>query len=137
MEQQKLQANMESLANLNKELENSRNALVDDPDTIAMYARDLGYGYNDERFIRIVGMGRVPKQYTDSGHILLAVKPDHTSNSIIIIFTLSIALCLFLCMLIPDLIRLKQNKPRRKKVKAQWRAFKRGDTSRNRNQHWL
>jgi hypothetical protein len=82
-------------------------------------------------------MGAVPKQYTDAGHILLAVKPDHTSNSIIIIFSLSIALCLFLCMLIPDLIRLKENKPRRKKVQSQWRAFKHSDTSSNRNQHWL
>jgi cell division protein FtsB len=42
IEQQKLQANIDNLANLNKELENSRDALVDDPDTIAMYARDLG-----------------------------------------------------------------------------------------------
>jgi hypothetical protein len=130
IEQQKLQANIESLANLNQELENSRNALVDDADTIAMYARDLGYGYNDERFIRIIGVGGSPKQYTDSGQILLALKPEHTSNSVIIIFSLSIALGLFACILLPDLIRMKQVKAFRPKVKAQWHAFRRVDTSR-------
>jgi hypothetical protein len=127
IEQQKLQANTESLAHLNKDLENSRDALVDDADTITMYARDLGYGYRDERFIRIVGMGNMPKQRTAPGQIMLAIKPAYTSNSIIFFFAFCITLGVFFCILIPDFLKWKRVKPpvrkRKVNIKEQWHSF--------------
>jgi cell division protein FtsB len=125
VEQEKLAANMENLRHLNMELENTGNALVNDPDTIAMYARELGYGYADERFIRIVGLEKPLKQSIDPGQILLAVKPEHTSNGIIISFAFWIAFGTFLCILVPDLLRINHATPythgrARKKVSEQW-----------------
>ena len=126
VEQEKLKTNMENLKRLNTELENTGNALVHDPNTIAMYARELGYGYVDERFIRIVGLEKHPKQRTDPVQILLAAKPEHTSNEIIFIFAFWVAFVSFLCVLIPDLLHIDhataQNirSAARKKVNEQW-----------------
>ncbi|MDR0635600.1 MAG: septum formation initiator family protein [Treponema sp.] len=126
VEEEKLKTNMENLKRLNMELENTGNALVHDPDTITMYARELGYGYVDERFIRIVGLEKPPKQRIDPGQILLAAKPEHTSNGMIFIFAFCMAFLAFLCVLIPDLLHLNRatgesvRDAARRKVSEQW-----------------
>ncbi|MDR1324526.1 MAG: septum formation initiator family protein [Treponema sp.] len=129
VEQEKLKVNMENLKRLNTELENTGNALIHDPDTIAMYARELGYGYADERFIRIAGLEKSPKQHIDPGQILLAAKPKHTSNAIIFIFAFWIAFGAFLCVLVPDLLHINYATAQsvrgaaRKKVSEQWHSI--------------
>ncbi|MDR1398329.1 MAG: septum formation initiator family protein [Treponema sp.] len=126
VEQEKLKVNMENLRRLNTELENTGNALVHDFDTIAMYARELGYGDSNERFIRIVGLEKPQKQRTDPGQILLAAKPEHTSNGAIFTFAFLVALVALLCVLIPDLFHINHATAQnmhgtaRKKVREQW-----------------
>jgi cell division protein FtsB len=119
VEHEKLSANMENLRHLNMELANTANALNSDPDTITMYARELGYGYENERFIRIVGLGKPPQQRAEPGQILLAVKPEHTSNELIFIVAFWIALAAFLCVIIPHLLNTNYTATR-KKVIEQW-----------------
>ncbi|MDR2419183.1 MAG: septum formation initiator family protein [Treponema sp.] len=126
VEQGKLKDNMANLRRLNTELENTGNALVHDPDTIALYARELGYGYANERFIRIAGLEKPPKQRIDPGQILLAAKPKHTSNEIIFVFAFGVAFATFLCVLVPDLFHINHATAQhmsgaaRKKVSEQW-----------------
>jgi cell division protein FtsB len=122
VEYQKLLVNKEALKRRNKELENTMNALIDDPATIALYARRLGYAGDDERFIRIVGFSGSDKQTNEPGQILLSAIPEHTSNQVIALFAVCIAVALFLCMLVPDVLSLLQHKPR-KWVKPQWGNF--------------
>jgi hypothetical protein len=119
VEHEKLSANMENLKHLNMELANTANALNSDPDTITMYARELGYGYEDERFIRIVGLGKPPQERAEPGQILLAAQPEHTSNELIFIFAFWIAFGAFLCVMIPVLLHTNYSTTR-KKVSEQW-----------------
>jgi hypothetical protein len=129
VEQEKLKTNMENLIRLNTELGNTGNALVHDHDTIVLYARELGYGYADERFIRIAGLEKPPKQRTDSGQILLAAKPEHTSNGIIFTFAFVVAFGAFLCVLVPDLLHINHTTAHGvrgaayRKVSEQWHGI--------------
>ncbi|MDR1278736.1 MAG: septum formation initiator family protein, partial [Treponema sp.] len=88
MDRDRQWANMKDLQRINEELENTKNSLLYDQDTIAVYARSLGYGKNDERFIRIVGLGGLKNPRTAAGQILQAGKPDYISDR-----TLKIAAC--------------------------------------------
>lgn len=63
-ERDKQLANLEALKNISRELEGDRDALLYDGDSIAVHARELGYGTDDERFVRIVGLSKaVRRQY--------------------------------------------------------------------------
>jgi cell division protein FtsB len=68
-ERDKQRANIEALQNLNRELEGNLNSLKYDSDTIAIYARDLGYGGPEENFVRIAGLGGARKQRATAGQI--------------------------------------------------------------------
>lgn len=48
--------NMKALGAINEKLENTKNSLLYDRDTITVYARQLGYSKENERLVRIVGL---------------------------------------------------------------------------------
>ncbi|MDR2518568.1 MAG: septum formation initiator family protein [Spirochaetaceae bacterium] len=104
-EHEKLLANLETLRRINKELETAKNMLLYDEETIVVYARDLGYKREGERFIRIVGFDGTKKQRTDPGSLVTASEPDHISDTAIKICAFCIAAGAFLCIFIPDLIQ--------------------------------
>jgi cell division protein FtsB len=112
MERDKLKTNLTSLKFINKELENTKNALMYDRDTIAVYARDLGYSSGRERFIRIVGFEGTKKQRTEPGELFIASKPQYISEEAIKICAFCIGLGTFLCILIPDLLQKKPHRQR-------------------------
>jgi hypothetical protein len=103
---------MESLKRINKELETARDALMYDQETIATYARDLGYSRRNERFIRIVGLEGKRKTHTEAGELLLAQEPEHISDVTIKIIAFAIGAGLFLCMWIPDFLETQQQQRR-------------------------
>ncbi|MDR0722832.1 MAG: septum formation initiator family protein [Treponema sp.] len=115
-EYDKLSENMESLKRINKELETTKNALMYDKETIAIYARDLGYSTGNERFIRIVGLEGTRKSHAEVGELITAVEPRYVSDITIKIIAFSIGAGLFLCMWIPDFLENKQNRRRHKKT---------------------
>jgi cell division protein FtsB len=82
-ERDKQQANIEALRNLNQELEGNLNSLKYDSDTIAIYARELGYGEQDENFVRIVGLGGARKQRTTAGQITIPRSPGYIPDKIL------------------------------------------------------
>ncbi|MDR2634285.1 MAG: septum formation initiator family protein [Treponema sp.] len=115
-EHDNLSENMESLKRINKELEMTRDALMYDKETIAIYARDLGYSARNERFIRIVGLEGTKKPRIEAGEVLIAVEPRYVSDTTIKIVAFSIGAGLFLCMWIPDFLENKQNRRRNRKT---------------------
>jgi cell division protein FtsB len=109
-DREKQWANMENLRLINGELENTKNSLLYDRDTIAVYARDLGYGKKDEHFIRIVGLGGMKNPHTSAGQILRSGMPDFISDRTLKITALCAGLAVFILLLIFDIVHPKQDK---------------------------
>jgi cell division protein FtsB len=79
-ELERLNANMDELRLINKNLEGTMDALRYDSDTIMVYARELGYGREDERFIRIVGLQNPGKKQNEAGRLLVYAKAETVSD---------------------------------------------------------
>jgi cell division protein FtsB len=109
-ERTKQQKNMEVLDLINKELESAKDALLYDQDTLTSYARDLGYGEEDERFIRIVGLGNAHKQRTNPGQTVIPLPPDFVPDRTLKIISLCSALTVFICLALFDFLRFFQEK---------------------------
>ena len=107
MESEKVrqEANIESLRLINRELETTMNALLNDMDTLAVFARDQGYARADGRFIRIVGLDGYQKVQTSPGQVLVATSPIHIPNRVLRIITFFIGITILLCMVIFDVMR--------------------------------
>jgi cell division protein FtsB len=112
-ERQKQEANMETLRRINTELENKKNALLYDHDTIRVYARNLGLGGENEKFVRIVGLGQAGKTLLLPGEIADAEEPRSMDNKTIIYISIFAALAVFIALLIPDVLAMKFESPRR------------------------
>lgn len=82
-ERNRLASNMENLRAINGELEGSIIALQSDADTISVRARELGYGREDERFVRIVGLPAAGTRAATAGNLVTAVRPAGVSNSVL------------------------------------------------------
>jgi len=68
--------NIKNLEIINEELEKTKNNLLYDSDSLMVYARQLGYGYEDERFVRIVGLGSMKNPPAVSGKVYSAYSPE-------------------------------------------------------------
>jgi cell division protein FtsB len=106
-EQKKQEANMETLERINGELENAQNALLYDRDTIRVYARDLGFGENNEKFVRIVGLGMKGKTPILPGEIVVAEAPRIMKNTTIQLIAIFAALAVFIAFFVSDVLDLK------------------------------
>ncbi|MDR0597291.1 MAG: septum formation initiator family protein [Treponema sp.] len=85
-ERDKQRTNIKALQGINQELEGTLNSLRHDPDTIRIYARELGYGQRDETFVRIVGLGGAKKQRTTAGQLAVPRTPNYISDRILWFF---------------------------------------------------
>jgi cell division protein FtsB len=104
-ERDREKANIETLQVINRNLENTKNALLYDKDTLAVHAREQGFATPGERFIRIVGLGTTPAQTISPGRIVSPAPPEYTPNRSIRIFSFCAALTVFICMAAYDLLR--------------------------------
>ena len=86
VEQKKLEANIENLKHINSRLEITMNSLLYDQDTLALLAREQGYAFQHERFIRIVGLGLNQNAKPSSGEAFFPAEPQYIDSRIIIIF---------------------------------------------------
>jgi cell division protein FtsB len=107
-ERDKQKRNMEVLQELNRKLKGDADALIYDSDTIAAYARELGYGKSEERFVRIVGLLSRRKQNHDPGRIITAAKPEFLAEADIRFISLTCGLSILGCMLAFDLLRTRR-----------------------------
>ncbi|MCL2801587.1 MAG: septum formation initiator family protein [Treponema sp.] len=94
-EREQQRYNIQTLGIINEELEKTRNNLLYDPDTLLIHARQMGYGSQDERFVRIVGLGINRTSPATAGNVYFAQNPDYISDRIIKIISLSLGLLVF------------------------------------------
>jgi cell division protein FtsB len=111
-EKEKQARNLVLLQEINRELEGEAEALLYDFDTITAYARELGYGKPEERFIRIVGLPGRRNQHHDPGKIVKAEIPDFMAESDIRFISLACGLGVLGCILAVELMRMKRNESR-------------------------
>jgi len=103
-EKEQQRTNIRELGLLNEELQRQRNNLIYDHDTMLVYARQMGYGHEDERFIRIVGLPNIKPVPTEVGIIYSAQKPGYISERIFKIAALCVGLMLFAFFFMLELI---------------------------------
>ncbi len=97
-ERDRLSANMEELQRINVELGGELDALRYDPDTLSVYARELGYGREDERFIRIVGLPVSGKQRVSAGNLLVPSQGKALPTSTLRIISILVGLAVFISL---------------------------------------
>ncbi|MDR2702457.1 MAG: septum formation initiator family protein [Spirochaetaceae bacterium] len=103
LEREKILENLEKLHLVNQELEGTMTALLSDAETIRIKARELGYGEQNERFVRIVGLPGGRPSNLRPGMIRTAVLPAPVSVSSYRIITLCSGLLLLGLFLLADL----------------------------------
>jgi len=102
--------NIRNLGILNEDLERTRNNLLFDQDTILVHARQMGFGYADERFIRIVGLGNTNTIPIIAGNVYTAQVPDFIPDRNIKIAALCLGLLIFAFVLMLEFIEKRTNK---------------------------
>ena len=107
-EQGRQEANLEALCTVNEELEKTKNSLLYDKDTLLAHARQLGYGQEDERYIRIVGLRGVNTSQITEGKVYIAAIPDFLSDNTIKIIALCVGLAVFAFFFVTKLINIKE-----------------------------
>jgi cell division protein FtsB len=105
-EQARQEANLKELARINEELENTQNALLYDPDTIRVYARDLGFGEEGEQFVRIVGLGQNRKAPLFPGEVVVAEERRPMDSRTIGLISLFAALAALIAFVVQDMLDL-------------------------------
>jgi len=111
-EKKNQEINIENLKLINRELEDVVNSLLYDEDTLAMYARELGYASERERFVsererfvRVVGLGIAKKNRLSPGSVLLIAEPQYTPDRTLRIIALCAGITIFICMVIFDVLK--------------------------------
>jgi cell division protein FtsB len=103
-ERDRQRGNMEKLGLINESLENTKNSLLYDRDTITVYARDLGYGQNGEQYVRIVGLGDINKVRTHAGDVIRARRPEYIPDRLLKIAALCCGIAVSVILLLFDLL---------------------------------
>jgi hypothetical protein len=104
-EKEKLLVNIRHLQAINEEFTKTKEALLYDADTISVYARELGYGGADERFIRITGITGKSDFRMNAGELFAPAEPVYVNDKTFRIVSLAIALSMMVCLAIVDVLR--------------------------------
>ena len=101
--------NIRELEILNEDLERAKNNLLFDQDTLLVHARQMGYGQENERFVRIVGLGNMRNAPAAAGSVYYADNPDFISDRHIKIAAFFIGLLVFAFLLTLELIEKRSH----------------------------
>jgi len=104
MEKEQQWGNIRELGLINEELERTRNNLLFDQDTLLVHARQMGFGHENERFIRIVGLSGINPAPAEVGTVYSAQMPGFIPERYIKIAALSIGLLLFAFLFMLEVI---------------------------------
>lgn len=99
--------NIENLTVINEELDKTRSSLLYDHDTLLVYARQMGYGYDDEKLVRIVGLGGKKNAQAITGNVYYARKPDFIADKSVKITALCVGLLIFAFFLTLEFIEIR------------------------------
>jgi cell division protein FtsB len=101
-ERVRLYENLKKLEDINTDYQNLRNNLMGDPDSLSVYARQLGYGKEGEEYIRIMGLGIAINTDMPAGQVSYTVNPVFISDTTIKIISILFALAVLVFLLIRD-----------------------------------
>ncbi|MCL2410333.1 MAG: septum formation initiator family protein [Treponema sp.] len=87
--------NIRELVLINEDLDKTRNNLLFDRDTLLVHARQMGFGHENERFIRIVGFSNPNPVPGNVGSIYVAQIPSYIPERSIRITAICIGLLIF------------------------------------------
>jgi alpha-L-arabinofuranosidase len=79
-EQKQQWTNIAELVNINEELKKEKNNLLFTKETFLVHAHQIGYGYEDEHFIRIVGLGNLNTPPSEAGKVYITQTPETISD---------------------------------------------------------
>ncbi|MDR2541990.1 MAG: septum formation initiator family protein [Treponema sp.] len=96
--------NIRELTLINEDLDKTRNNLLYDQDTLLVHARQMGFGYENEHFIRIVGLSNAKPVPAEVGVVYTAQAPSFISERYIKITALSLGLMLFVFLFMMEFI---------------------------------
>jgi cell division protein FtsB len=102
-------ANIKELGIINEELEKAKNNLLYDQDTLLVHARQMGYGTEDERFIRIVGLGKIKTTPAMTGNLYMVKDPDFLSDKTIKIVASIAGFMIFAFLFMLEIIEKRVN----------------------------
>jgi cell division protein FtsB len=102
-ERQKLTENQKALEQTQQDFLKIRENLVSDSDMLSVYARQLGYGTEDEQFIRIKGLSVAINPPMPAGQVLYAVNAEFISDTVIKIISICFALAVLAFFLIKEM----------------------------------
>ena len=100
--------NLRELSAINDELKRARNSLIYDRETILAHARQLGFGQEGERHLRVVGFREINNPHNTAGRVFYAAAPDYLPDRVIIIISLSAGLIVLALLLLAGLINAKE-----------------------------
>jgi cell division protein FtsB len=100
----KLLENQKNLENIQKEFLKNKNTLINDRDTLSVYARQLGYGTEDEQFIRIKGLSVAVNTNMSAGQVLYATSPEFITDTTIKIISAFFGLAVLVFFLVRDIL---------------------------------
>ncbi|MDR1929614.1 MAG: septum formation initiator family protein [Treponema sp.] len=103
-EQERLLDNLEELKSVNQNLEGTAAALLYDPETVTVQARELGYGKENERFIRIAGLSGARNRELTPGTAAAVSKPDFIPDRYLKAAALLAGFAVFCLLVISDLL---------------------------------
>jgi hypothetical protein len=87
--------NVNELANINEDLLRVKNNVLFDYDTLMVHAKVMGYGQEDEHFVRIVGLSGEENAYSMTGKVYSVEEPEFISDKIMKITAICAGLLVF------------------------------------------
>ena len=116
IEQQKLlSVQVYELERINNELTLEVNALTNDKDVIAAYARKLDYVSDGEKLVKITGLQRSEPSLYDAGTVIKHVEPKYLSEIAVKAISFFFGLLTFILIFLFDLyqgnVSFKKNEP--------------------------
>jgi hypothetical protein len=99
--------NLNNLGYINEELGKIKNNILFDRDTQLVHARLLGYAHENERFIRIVGLGNTKNIPAVMGKLYIVSDPEYIPDKNLKIISLSIGFLIFAFLFVMELIETR------------------------------
>ena len=106
-EREKQWANIKELSFIHDELEKTQKNLMYDHETLMVHARQMGYGKENEQYIRIVGLTKAKNIPMTTGKVYFTGSPDFLADKIIKISAVCIGLLVFFFVFIIELASSK------------------------------
>jgi len=106
-EKEQLLENIKNLGDINENLGRISNNILYDQDTLLVHAHQMGYGHEDERFIRIVGLGSPKNIPAAAGKIYFHQKTEYIADNTIKITAICAGLLVFFFLLVMELIETR------------------------------